>query len=111
MAKSFIGTVSSAKPDKTIVVTVVGRKTHPIYKKQYRVSKKYMAHDEKNEALEGDRVVIVETRPLSARKTFMLEKILDRPAISTDQTVDKLAELTPETEDAQKETADKGDKS
>jgi small subunit ribosomal protein S17 len=49
MAKQLIGTVSSNKPDKTIVVTVVTRKTHPIYRKQYSVSTKFMAHDEKNE--------------------------------------------------------------
>ena len=50
MAKSIIGTVSSNKADKTIVVTVQTRKTHPLYRKQYTVSKKFMAHDEKNEA-------------------------------------------------------------
>ena len=57
MAKTIIGTVSSNKTDKTIVVTVQTRKTHPLYRKQYTVSKKFMAHDEKNEAQVGDKVV------------------------------------------------------
>lgn len=81
MAKTIVGVVSSSKVDKTIVVTVRTRKTHPIYKKQYTVSTKFMAHDEKNEAELGDRVSIVETRPISARKRFKLEKVLERAAI------------------------------
>ncbi len=81
MARTIIGTVSSAKGDKTIVVTVRTRKTHPIYHKQYTVSKKFMAHDEKNTAQVGDRVSIVETRPLSKRKHFALERILEKPAL------------------------------
>ena len=58
MAKTFVGTVSSSAADKTIVVTVNTSKTHPLYHKQYTVSKKFMAHDEKNEAGVGDQVVI-----------------------------------------------------
>jgi len=81
MAKSIVGVVSSNKTDKTIVVTVRTRKTHPIYKKQYTVTTKFMAHDENNEAQLGDKVVIVETRPLSARKRFALEKVLEHAAI------------------------------
>ena len=81
MAKTFVGTVSSAASDKTIVVTVNSSKTHPIYRKQYTVSKKFMAHDEKNEAKVGDRVSIEETRPLSARKRFALKKILEKAAV------------------------------
>jgi small subunit ribosomal protein S17 len=80
-AKTIIGTVSSDKADKTITVTVVTRKTHPLYKKQYSVGKKFMAHDEKNEAKVGDKVAIIETRPLSARKRYVLKEIVDRPAI------------------------------
>ena len=56
MARSIIGTVSSSKGDKTIVVTVQTRKTHPLYRKQYTVTSKFMAHDEKNEAQTGDKV-------------------------------------------------------
>ena len=81
MAKTLTGIVSSNKPDKTIIVTVVSRKTHPVYRKQYSVSTKFMAHDEKNECLVGDTVIIEETRPLSARKRFTLTEITHRPAI------------------------------
>lgn len=81
MAKTIIGTVSSAKADKTIVVTVQTRKTHPLYRKQYTVSTKFMAHDEKNEAKEGDKVAITETRPLSARKRFTLDRVIETAAI------------------------------
>ncbi len=81
MAKTIIGTVSSDKVDKTIVVTVRARKTHPLYRKQYTVSKKFMAHDENNEAKLGDKVSIVETRPLSARKRHALDRVIERAAI------------------------------
>ena len=81
MAKTIVGTVSSDKVDKTIVVTVRTRKTHPLYRKQYTVSTKFMAHDEKNEAKLGDKVAITETRPLSARKRHVLDKVLERAAI------------------------------
>jgi len=81
MAKTLIGRVSSDKADKTITVTVSTRKTHPIYKKQYSVSTKFMAHDENNEAKLGDRVSIVETRPISARKRYTLDKVIERPAL------------------------------
>jgi small subunit ribosomal protein S17 len=81
MAKSFTGMVSSNAADKTIVVTVNTSKTHPLYRKQYTVSKKFMAHDEKNEAQVGDKVHIEETRPLSARKRFILKKIVEKAAV------------------------------
>jgi ribosomal protein L14 len=84
MAKTIIGTVSSNKTDKTIVVSVQIRKTHPLYRKQYTVSRKFMAHDEKNEAEVGDKVAIVETRPLSARKRFALDRIIEKPALRED---------------------------
>jgi small subunit ribosomal protein S17 len=78
MARILIGTVTSDKSDKTIVITSRARKTHPIYKKQYTVNTKFMAHDEKNEAKVGDLVSIVETRPQSARKHFKLDKIIEK---------------------------------
>jgi small subunit ribosomal protein S17 len=81
MAKTFTGTVSSDSADKTIVVTVNTSKTHPLYRKQYTVSKKFMAHDEKNEAHVGDRVSIIETKPLSARKRFMLNKVIEKAGV------------------------------
>ena len=90
MAKTLIGIVSSDKAEKTIVVTVQTRKTHPLYKKQYTVSKKFMAHNENNEAKMGDKVSITETRPISARKHYTLTKILERPLISQDQTVEAI---------------------
>ncbi len=83
MAKRLVGVVTSDKSDKSIVVRVVTHKTHPIYKKQYISSKKFMAHDEKNEAKIGDKVSITETRPLSARKRYELSKIIERPVLQT----------------------------
>lgn len=77
MARILTGEVASAKGDKTIVVAIKTRKTHPIYKKQYSVTKKLMAHDEKNVAHEGDKVQIEECRPLSARKRFTLVKVIE----------------------------------
>jgi small subunit ribosomal protein S17 len=82
MAKSITGIVSSDKADKTIVVTVQERKSHPLYRKQYTVSKKFTAHDEKNEAHTGDRVVIVETRPISKNKSHKLEQIVERAGVT-----------------------------
>jgi small subunit ribosomal protein S17 len=81
MAKTITGVVSSNKTDKTIVVTVQSTKTHPIYRKKYQVSKKFMAHDEKNEANEGDKVMISETRPLSKRKRFVLTNVIEKAPI------------------------------
>lgn len=78
MARFITGLVTSDKADKTIVVTTVTRQTHPIYKKQYSVSKKIMAHDEKNEAKVGDKVIIAESRPFSARKRFVLNQIVEK---------------------------------
>jgi small subunit ribosomal protein S17 len=87
MPKTLIGIVSSSKADKTIVVTVQTRKTHPLYRKQYTVSKKFMAHDEKNEASPGDKVEIIEVRPLSARKHHRLNRIIEKPALREDSLV------------------------
>jgi len=96
MAKTITGVVTSSKADKTIVVTVQTRKTHPLYRKQYTVSSKFMAHDENNEAQNGDKVEIVETRPISARKHFKLSQIIEKPALREDsleltKTVDEAA--------------------
>lgn len=75
MAKTLTGIVTSDKADKTITITVTSRETHPIYGKQYSVTRKYIAHDEKNEAHKGDKVTITEVRPISKRKTFSLVRI------------------------------------
>jgi small subunit ribosomal protein S17 len=75
MAKTLTGIVTSNKADKTITITVASRETHPIYGKQYTVTRKYTAHDEKNEANEGDKVTISEVRPISKTKSFTLISI------------------------------------
>ncbi|MBA3757751.1 30S ribosomal protein S17 [Candidatus Saccharibacteria bacterium] len=93
MPKTMTGVVSSDKVDKTIVITVATRKTHPLYRKQYTKNTRFMAHDEKNDAKIGDRVIISETRPISARKHFKLSKILERGGVrfeETDATADVL---------------------
>lgn len=64
------GTVTSAKMDKTVVVTVDTYKVHPKYGKRYKVSTKFYAHDEKNACQEGQSVTIRETRPLSKTKRW-----------------------------------------
>jgi small subunit ribosomal protein S17 len=78
MAKTLTGIVTSDVRDKTITVTVTSRETHPIYGKQYTVSRKYTAHDENNEAHKGDKVQITETRPISKTKSFKLANIEEK---------------------------------
>jgi len=78
MAHTLIGTVTSDKRDKTITVSIVSRETHPLYRKQYTKTRKYTAHDEKNEAKVGDRVEIAMTRPLSKTKAYTLVKVIER---------------------------------
>ncbi len=108
MPKVIVGIVSSNKTDKTITVVTHSRRTHPIYKKQYPVSKKFLAHDEKNEAIPGDRVSIIETRPISAKKRFKLNKILEQPklreeslAVTKDEDVAKRPESKSKKPDTQ----------
>jgi len=72
------GVVVSDKNDKTIVVRVQRQYIHPLYKKTVRSHKKFMAHDEMNDAHEGDVVQIAEARPMSARKRWILHKIVER---------------------------------
>ena len=72
------GRVVSNKPNKTIIVLVERYVQHPLYKKYYKRSKKFMAHDEKNECQVGDLVRIMEWRPLSRRKRWMLKEIVER---------------------------------
>ena len=78
MAHTLIGTVTSDKRDKTITVSIVSRETHPLYRKQYTKTRKYTAHDEKNEAKVGDRVEIAMTRPISKTKAYALVKVIER---------------------------------
>ncbi|GAB4245833.1 MAG: 30S ribosomal protein S17 [Thermoleophilia bacterium] len=72
------GTVVSDKMDKTIVVEVTSTKPHPLYKKVVRRSRRLKAHDERNEARIGDKVLVRECRPLSRTKTWRLIRILER---------------------------------
>lgn len=77
MAKKIVGVVSSDVRDKTITIVVTRRETHPLYRKQYTVSRKFTAHDEKNEASIGDKVEIVEVRPISKTKSWSLSQIIE----------------------------------
>jgi small subunit ribosomal protein S17 len=77
----LVGTVTSDKMDKTVVVTVERTTRHPLYGKVVKVYKKYKAHDENNEAKEGDVVRICECRPISKTKTYFVQDILDRAVI------------------------------
>lgn len=79
--KSRIGIVVSDKMDKTIVVRVDTRVKHPLYGKIIRSSKKFKAHDENNEAHIGDKVLIVETRPLSKDKNWRLQEVMEKAPV------------------------------
>ncbi len=78
MAHTLQGIVTSDKRDKTITVSITNRETHPLYRKQFTKTRKYTAHDEKNEAKLGDRVEIAACRPLSKTKAYTLVKVLER---------------------------------
>lgn len=78
MAHTLVGTVTSDQRDKTITVSIVSRETHPLYRKQYTKTRKYTAHDEKNEAKIGDRVEIAMTRPISKTKAYSLVRIIEK---------------------------------
>ncbi|CAG0950618.1 30S ribosomal protein S17 [Geobacter sp.] len=76
--KTQVGVVVSDKMDKTVVVRVSHLVKHPVYNKYIKRSVKYKAHDEENSCKSGDRVVIVETRPLSKDKRWRVRQIIDR---------------------------------
>lgn len=76
--KERIGVVASSAMDKTIIVVVERRMKHPMYGKFIKKSKRFAAHDERNEANKGDTVMISETRPLSKTKRWRLKTILER---------------------------------
>jgi len=76
LRKSRVGTVISTAGSKTITVKYTARVPHPRFKKIVKKSKKFYAHDEKEEAVVGDKVRIVETRPISKLKRWRLEKVL-----------------------------------
>lgn len=76
--KVRVGTVISDKMDKTIVVQLERYVSHPFYTKKVKSTQKFKAHDENNDAREGDRVRIMQTRPLSKTKDWRLVEILER---------------------------------
>ena len=79
--KELVGTVVSAKNNKTITVLVETYKKHPLYGKRVKYSKKYAAHDESNKAKVGDTVRIVETKPISKTKHFYLKEVVKEAVI------------------------------
>ena len=78
LRKTRIGVVVSNKMDKTITVAIERRVPHPIYKKYFKKTSKLMAHDEKKECGIGDKVRIMETRPLSKNKRWRLVQIVEK---------------------------------
>ena len=76
--KVKVGIVVSDKMQKTIVVAVEGKKKHPLYGKVLKVTNKFKAHDENNDAKVNDKVLIMETRPLSKQKRWRLVEVLER---------------------------------
>ena len=79
--KTKVGMVMSDKMDKTVVVRVERVVLHPVYKKYTKRRATYKAHDEANEFKVGDRVEIVETRPLSKEKRWRVLRLIERPAV------------------------------
>ena len=79
--KNKVGTVVSDMMDKTVVVRVERLVLHPVYKKYVKRRATYKAHDETNEYRVGDRVEIVETRPLSKEKRWKVQRLIERPVV------------------------------
>jgi small subunit ribosomal protein S17 len=75
------GTVVSNKMDKSVVVAVERQVRHDVYGKQQRLTSRFMAHDEKNEAGVGDRVALVSSRPLSRRKRWVVTRIVEKAKV------------------------------
>tara|TARA_Y100000817_G_C16662544_1_gene457820 strand:+ start:315 stop:590 length:276 start_codon:yes stop_codon:yes gene_type:complete len=78
LRKERIGIVSSNKMEKSVVVSEVKKVKHPVYGKFVLKTKKYVAHDEKNDCNEGDTVKIMETRPMSKTKKWRIVEIIER---------------------------------
>lgn len=76
--KTRVGLVVSNKMDKSIIVAIERKMMHPIYKKYFKKTTKFMAHDQNNVANIGDKVKIMETRPLSARKRWRLVEVIEK---------------------------------
>ena len=82
-----IGVVTSNKMDKTATVVVERKVRHPLYKRSFKKSSSFMVHDEANQCQIGDRVRIIESRPLSKNKRWRLVEVLESPATLEAQTV------------------------
>ncbi|MCI9414399.1 MAG: 30S ribosomal protein S17 [Clostridiales bacterium] len=78
LRKTQVGTVVSDKMDKTVVVAIQDHVRHPLYKKIIKRTVKLKAHDENNECRMGDRVMVMETRPLSKDKRWRVAQIIER---------------------------------
>jgi small subunit ribosomal protein S17 len=103
MAQTLIGTVTSDKRDKTITVSITSRETHPLYRKQYSHTRKYTAHDEANEAHEGDKVEIVACRPFSKTVTYKLVKVLEKShgSVALKEDINTVEGVNDKVEDAE----------
>ena len=109
MAHTLVGIVTSDKRDKTITVSITSRETHPLYRKQFTKTRKYTAHDEKNEAKVGDRVEIAATRPLSKTKAYTLVKVLEKSHGTVELKDNVLEAEVPEKIGADKIAAEKAE--
>jgi len=98
--KAREGLVVADKMDKTVVVAVETRKVHPLYKKAIRVTKKYKVHDEKNACKIGDKVKIVETRPLSREKRWRVTEIMPKREVAATEPQQKNDSELHQTQDS-----------
>jgi len=105
------GNVVSAKTEKTVIVRVERRFMHPMYKKYIKSSSKYTAHDEANTLKEGDHVSIIECRPISKKKRWMVMSDADASASEVAKPAAEKKEKAPAKKSTAKKTADKKTKS
>lgn len=104
--RRLVGRVVSDKMDKTVVVAIERRATHPIYKKVVKSTKKIMAHDESNAIEVGALVRVVESKPLSRHKRWVVEEVLEATGIETLETLADEAIITGEDEAEGEEEAE-----
>lgn len=93
--RRLVGRVVSSKMDKTVVVAIENRKLHPIYKKVVKTTKKVLAHDESNAVAEGALVRVVESRPLSKHKRWVVEAVIESTGREVLVTLPDEAAVTP----------------
>jgi small subunit ribosomal protein S17 len=103
--KRLIGRVVSDKMEKTVVVAIERRKTHRVYKKVVNFTKKVMAHDESNEVELGSLVQVVESKPISKNKRWVVEKVLETPGGRVLEPIAGEIEVEPEEAPAADEEA------